>query len=105
MITDEQLKQWRTDAEKATNIYTLIFETDKYGFREACIKELIILNDNSYNIKPCFYLESDAQHIVNACPQNFIALIDEITFLKEEVDRLKKQHFRLIRSGIPVEIE
>lgn len=60
MITDEQLKQWRADAEKAVTI-------GAYKMRKYCVS-------------------CDATHADCKCPQNFIALIDRIEKMKAALE-------------------
>lgn len=84
-ITPEQFKKWRVDAEKALPDSDWVFEIcdREFDLTEATVRGLTMVSEGCIG-DACFCFEVDAKHVVNARPQNFIALIDEVERLRAE---------------------
>lgn len=100
IITDEMLNKWKENAEKATQgrwyvesehsrkemlrvfgFYYVKTTEDKPGYEESdnpeSARHTVVEGDNNSG------RGEDFEHIANACPQNFLALIEEVTYLRE----------------------
>ena len=101
-LTDEQIDKWIEEAKKATQggwsprthygkegHWCLSSVNTSEGEEEICSGDSCCVN-----------IESNVIHIANACPQNFIAVLEEL------MRHRKRKHFEDVRcGGIGVEIQ
>ena len=74
-ITNEELKQFVEDAEKATPLMWVIDNENLDGFG-------VVQKDDYLEIVPYGLSKGDAVHISNSCPPNFGAICKELLGLR-----------------------